>query len=217
MGTAVIFDMDGVIFDSERAVYNCWLEVAKRHGVKDLESAYFRTIGTTKAATRELYLDFYGQDFPYDIYSAEVSTLYHSRHDDGRLPIKAGIRELLTILRDRDSFIAVASSTRSAVVTAQLKAAGLLSFFDRIVGGDMITRSKPDPEIFLKAAEGCGIPNHEIYVVEDSYNGIRAAAAAGMLPVMIPDMLPPNDEMKAAAACIFKDLNEFRDFLFTRA
>ena len=204
---AVIFDMDGVIFDSERATFNEWVALADRHGFRDIEIPYRKCIGVNARRTKEIMLEFYGPDFPYDEYAKEASVSYHARYDGGRLPMKPGVRELLETLRDKGLFVALASSTRMSTVRQQLDDAGLLDFFDRVVGGDMITRSKPAPDIFLAAVEGTGIAPQDCAVIEDSFNGIRAANAAGMVPIMVPDMLPPDEEMQRLAEAILPDLN----------
>ncbi len=209
----VIFDMDGVIFDSERAVFAGWQELAEKYGFKQLEIPYRRCIGVNAAASKQIFLDFYGEDFPYDLYCREQSENYHAKYDNGNLPMKKGVRELLTALKSEGYRTAIASSTRTAVVKHQIEAAGLLSFFDCIIGGDMVEKSKPNPDIFLKAAETLGGTADGTYVIEDSYNGIRAAHAAGMIPVMVPDMLPPDEEMREKAAYILDDLSEVRKLL----
>ena len=212
---AVIFDMDGVIFDSERAVYEEWKALSAKYGFQDLDIPYYKCIGTNVDATRRTFQEFYGEDFPYDLYREEESRNYHAKYDGGRLPLKPGIRELLETLKRQGYGIAVASSTRSEVVGNQLRDAGLLSFFDVVIGGDLVTKSKPDPEIFLKAAAALNCPPEQAYVIEDSYNGIRAANAAGMIPVMVPDMLAPDREMEQKAAYILKDLTAVREQLFS--
>lgn len=213
---AVIFDMDGVIFDSERAVYNCWLELADKYDFKDLEMIYRRCIGVNSAMTRKIFLDYYGEDFPFDEYCAEASKNYHARYDNGRLPMKPGIRELLIGLRENKYRIAIASSTRSAVVEKQIEDAGLREYFDVIAGGDMVEKSKPEPDIFMRAAELLDVKAENVYVIEDSYNGIRAAFAGGMIPIMVPDMIEPDHEMKEKARYIFKDLYEVKELLVIR-
>lgn len=210
---AVIFDMDGVIFDSERATFLGWQELAEKYGFRDLEIPYRQCIGVNAVRTREIFLDFYGPDFPYDELSREQSANYHRRYDGGRLPLKPGVRPLLESLRAGGFFIALASSTRVETVTNQLRDAGLLPFFDRVIGGDMVTRSKPNPDIFLRALEGTDIAPDDATVIEDSFNGIRAAHAAGMEPVMVPDMLPPDDEMRSLARHILPDLDAVRALL----
>ena len=140
---AVVFDMDGVIFDSERAVMQCWKELADKYQIPDIEKAVLSCTGTTMKRTREIMLEIYGEDFPYDIYAKESSAIYHSRYDGGRLPMKPGVVELLTFLKEDGKKIALASSTRRQTVTNQLKDAGLLNFFDNEICGDKMEHSKP--------------------------------------------------------------------------
>ena len=208
MNKAVIFDMDGVIFDSERCTYECWKRLADREGLADFDSLYYSCIGTNADRTRELFLAAYGEDAPYETWRAEESALYHSLYDGGRLPKKPGILKLLTYLKGKCYYTAVASSTRTEVVTAQLHDGGLDIYFDKIIGGDMVTKSKPEPDIFLKAIEGTEYTPSDCFVIEDSYNGIRAAHAAGMKGIMVPDMLPPTEEMERLAVNIVPTLEE---------
>lgn len=210
---AVIFDMDGVIFDSERAVYHGWMELADKYHLIDIEKIYMKCIGVNSEMTRQIFIDYYGEDFPYDEYKAEQAKNYHEKYDHGRLPMKPGIKELLISLKKNQYRIAIASSTRSALVEEQINNAGLREYFDVIIGGDMVKKSKPEPDIFLKAAECLGVLPEEAYVIEDSYNGIRAAFAGKMIPIMVPDMLEPDSEIREKAQYIFKDLYEVRELL----
>lgn len=210
---AVVFDMDGVIFDSERAVMQCWKEVASRHNIPDIEKAILACTGTTMVRTREIMLNMYGADFPYDEYARESSTIFHSRYDGGRLPMKPGVKELLTFLKEHDKKIALASSTRQQVVTDELRDAGIIEYFDRIICGDMVSRSKPAPDIFLKACEELNISPSDSYAIEDSYNGIRAAHAGGLHPIMVPDLLPADEEMQSLAEIILPSLTSVMEYL----
>ena len=212
---AVIFDMDGVIFDSERIYLECCIAVGKKYDMKNVEEVCHRCIGTTTAMTRQILVDAYGEDFPVDRYTKDTSGLFWERyHAEGQLPVKEGVRELLKCLRDQKIPLALASSTRTEVVQRQLKDAGLLEFFAKVVGGDQVTRSKPEPDVFLKAAEVMEIQPEKCLVIEDSYNGVRAAVAAGMTPVMVPDLLPPTEEMKEKAWKILPSLTAVREELF---
>ena len=209
----IIFDMDGVIFDSERVSVEEWKELSKKYGFENIEIPYYKCIGVNAATTRKIMLDFYGEDFPYDEYCREQSQKYHEEFDGGRLPLKKGVEELLKYLKKEGFFVAIASSTRRALVEQQIVDAGLRPYFDRIVGGDMVEKSKPEPDIFLKAIEGLEVKPEEVLVIEDSYNGIRAAYNAGMIPVMVPDLVEPDDEMKEKAGIILKDLLEVKEYL----
>ena len=210
---AVVFDMDGVIFDSERAVMQCWKEVASRHNIPDIEKAILACTGTTMVRTREIMLNLYGADFPYDEYARESSAIFHSRYDGGRLPMKPGVKELLTFLKERGKKIALASSTRQQVVTDELRDAGIIEYFDRIICGDMVSRSKPAPDIFLKACEELNVSPSDSYAIEDSYNGIRAAHAGGLHPIMVPDLLPADEEMQSLAEIILPNLTSVIEYL----
>lgn len=210
---AVVFDMDGVIFDSERAVMQCWKEVASRHNIPDIEKAILACTGTTMVRTREIMLNLYGTDFPYDEYARESSAIFHSRYDGGRLPMKPGVKELLTFLKEHDKKIALASSTRQQVVTDELRDAGVIEYFDRIICGDMVSRSKPAPDIFLKACEELNISPSDSYAIEDSYNGIRAAHAGGLHPIMVPDLLPADEEMQSLAEIVLPSLTSVMEYL----
>ena len=210
---AVVFDMDGVIFDSERAVMNCWLELAQKYDIKDIEKPYFACVGTTMTRTREIMLETYGEDFPYDEYAKESSLMYHEKYDGGKLPMKPGVMELLSYLKEKGKKIALASSTRRETVTNQLRWAGIIDYFDVIICGDMVARSKPAPDIFLKACQELGVSPENTYAIEDSYNGIRAAHAGQLRPIMVPDLLEADDEMRGMAECVCDNLNEVIDYL----
>ena len=211
---AVIFDMDGVIFDSEQCVIDCWKEVAERHDITGIEAVCLECIGTNDALTEKIVRSHYGEDFPYDTYRKEMSALYHERYDHGKLPKKPGVRELLETLQENGLPCAVASSTREAVVTAQLKDAGLYPFFRTVIGGDMVEHSKPHPEIFLKAAEALKTAPWECLVIEDSLMGIRAASAGGMIPVMVPDLVRPDQETERMVFAVKDSLLDVRSLLF---
>ena len=213
---AAVFDMDGVIFDSEYAVLLCWRETAEKYGLKDLEKTYYKCIGTTIERTREIMLETFGGEFPYDAYAKEVGIMFHERYDDGRLPVKTGVRELLCFLKRENKKIALASSTKRNIVERELGWAGLREYFDMLVCGDMVQRSKPAPDIFLKACERLGTAPERTYAIEDSYNGIRAAAAGGLRPIMVPDMLPATEEMRALAEAVLPDLIRVREYLGRR-
>lgn len=210
---AVVFDMDGVIFDSEAKVVECWVEIADKYGIKDIETLCHKCLGTNSAETKRIALEFYGEDFPYDEYKTEMSALYHERYDGGRLPMKPYVKELLEYLRAKGIRIALASSTRTQVVHDQLRDAGILSYFDKLVCGDMVSRSKPAPDIFLKACEELGVEPSSALAIEDSYNGIRSAHTAGMQPVMVPDLAPPTEEMERLTKVILPSLKEVMEYI----
>lgn len=210
---AVVFDMDGVIFDSERAVMKCWMELARKYGIENIEEPYLACTGTTMERTKEIMLEAYGEDFPYDTYAKGASLLYHEKYDGGRLPMKPGVVELLMYLKAEKKKIALASSTRKQTVINQLRDANILDFFDAVICGDMVERSKPAPDIFLKACDELKVKPENTYGIEDSYNGIRAAHAGNLRPIMVPDLLPKNDEMEELCEVILENLLEVVNYL----
>ena len=210
---AVIFDMDGVIFDSERLVLEGWQEIAAKYGIKGMEEVLPRCLGVNAQATREIFREYYGQDFPYDEYKKEASALFHSRYGNGKLPLKPGVKELLSYMKENGYLVGLASSTRQAIVEQEIRDAGLMPYFDNLVCGDMLKRSKPEPDIYLKACENLDVEPRMAVAVEDSYNGIRSAKRAGMVPVMVPDMVQPDEEMRSLAHKICKDLFEVKNWI----
>ena len=209
----VIFDMDGVIFDSETLVLRSWKEVAERHGIENVEAACHECLGTNSVVSKEIFLKHYGQDFSYDEYKAEMAEVFFAHASDGKLAKKQGVEELLKYLKDKGFKVGIASSTQEATVRRQISEGGLLVYFDQIIGGDMVKRSKPEPDIFLEACRRLGSKAENCYVIEDSYNGIRAAHAAGMHPIMVPDLKEPTEEMRVLAEKILGSLYEVKKYI----
>ena len=213
---AVLFDMDGVIFDSERALRSCWRELAEQRGLSDMDRVYERCLGITKPKTLAILQEEYGEDFPFDWFYDRAFSLYMERFSGGRLPIKPGAVELLRFLREKGLPVALASSTYAPAVESRLKDGGLWEFFDHVITGDMVSRSKPDPEIFLLACEKCGVEPAEAWVIEDSFNGIRAAYAGGMHHIMVPDLAQPDGEIRQKAEVVLPSLIEVQTYLCQR-
>lgn len=210
---AIVFDMDGVIFDSERTVLECWMSLASAYRLENLEEAFMACTGTNAAKTKEIMLERYGQDFPYDEYSKKASVLFHEKYDGGKLPLKTGAEEILKFLKKNGTRIALASSTRKPVVVRELTDAGLVDYFDVIVGGDMVQNSKPAPDIFLMACSELTVNPENTIGIEDSFNGMRALGAAKMRPIMVPDLLQPDEEIKGIAEAVLDSLFDVIDYL----
>lgn len=205
---AVIFDMDGVIFDSERAVIECWKIVAQQEGVPDIEEHCRRALGINAEATRKLWYEMYGDKFPYEELAAKRRALVQQMFERGEVAIKPGVIELLTYLRENGIKTAIASSTSSPSVLREIKGAGLFGYFDEIVCGDMVKNSKPAPDIWLEALKRLGADSALSMGIEDSFNGVKSAKAAGLYTIMVPDLIPPDDELRATADIVLPSLNE---------
>ncbi|MBR1455888.1 MAG: HAD family phosphatase [Oscillospiraceae bacterium] len=209
---AVIFDLDGVLLDSERVAQRRWRQIGAEMGLEGIDAVYLRCVGTNPARTRSIMEEAYGPRFSMEEF---YRRLLAGRPQDGRaqMPVKPGARETLEALAAAGVPLAIASSSPEDYIRRELGGADLLRFFSQLVSGDMVTHSKPHPEIFLRAAALCGARPEAVWVVEDSFNGVRAAYAAGMHPVMVPDLLPPDAEMREKAEVILPDLPAVRTYL----
>ncbi|MDD6483129.1 MAG: HAD family phosphatase [Clostridiales bacterium] len=195
-----VFDMDGLIFDTERLFMDELAEVMRSEGYELTLESYLEILGLNNEAVKRKMLAFYGEDYPFEEMNEKVRAALDKLARSEGLPVKPGIRELLEFLNKNGVSCAVASSTQSAFVRDYIKQSSLDEFFDVIIGGDMVERSKPEPDIFLEAARRIGVSPNDAVVLEDSENGIRAGAAAGMKVICIPDMKQPAPEL---ARCLF--------------
>ncbi len=202
-----VFDMDGLLLDTERVVNEAWDEAARRTGFSDVEFAKRSCLGLNEASTRAFFLRTYGEAFPYDTFRSLTRQLAHEVLDV-HVPVKEGAAQLLSALKAKGIALAVASSTREVTVRDQLSRAGLLPYFSAVITGDMVTHGKPHPEIFMKACEALQLPPEECLGFEDSVNGIRSAFRAGMYPVHIPDLAPANAETQALSWKAFPSLTQ---------
>lgn len=205
----VIFDMDGVIFDSERAYIREFRAICEEEGMPFIEEVCIESIGSNWDRTKKIYEKWYGTDWDFAYYY----NLVRERMGKLRFEVKPYAHELFDYLSSVGIPCALASSTKTEIVKHLLDEAELIRYFEAIIGGDMVSHSKPHPEIFLTAAGRLGIPPEDCYVIEDSYNGIRAAHNAGMHPVMVPDILQPDDEIRALAQVVLPDLGAVMDYL----
>ena len=209
MEKAFIFDMDGILFDTEILTMEAVRAVSRRHGEReDIDEFYPTTCGCTLPKAKLLYEAFYGADYPFYERRAEVRQWMRESIDEKGIPIKKGAGELLIHLKKNGYTIALATSANRASAEEHIRKADFIKYFDATVCGDEIKHSKPHPEIFLTAAEKLGVSPENCYVAEDSYLGVEAGAAAGMKVFMIPDMNPPRDKEKALAYKICTDLLE---------
>lgn len=210
-----IFDMDGLMFDTERISLQAWVEVGKDFGFHIEPSVVIETIGASLTNTEKVFKKHYGGQFPfYEIRKRKVAYALEYIADNG-LPIKKGLYELLGFLEEKSVFRAVATNTERERTEKYLELAGVKTKFDIIVCGDEVGRGKPDPEIYLTTAQKIACPNEECIVLEDSENGIKAASRAKMMPILIPDIKRPAKEVEKLLYKEFESLIGVRDFLMT--
>ena len=205
---AVLFDMDGIIFDSERLYLDCCAEAAAELNMENIEEVCLRCIGVTKEITRAILLEAYRAVTLVDRFTARAVSLFREKYREGRLEMKPGVVELLQELKKNGVKTAIASSTKTEIAEKEVCDAGIRPYFDCIVGGDRAGRSKPNPDIFLKTAEQLEEAPESCVVIEDSFNGIRAAKAAGMTAIMVPDLLAPDEEIRTLADHVVSNLHE---------
>lgn len=210
---AVVFDMDGLLFDTERLCMKSWVQVAKEWDIPDMEKVFPQCIGLNANDTRSLVLAHYGQDFPLEKFQKEAADWFRADIAQNGLPVMTGVKEILSYLNTTDYLIGLASSTKYDSVVKKLEMAGIREYFSVIVTGDMVEHSKPQPDIYLLACEKLGVEPGQAYALEDSPNGIRAAHSAGMKPIMVPDMIAPDEEMERLSFLICKDLLEVKEWL----
>jgi HAD superfamily hydrolase (TIGR01509 family) len=209
----VIFDMDGLMFDTEKISFISWKNAACDFGYEVNEEIFKRTIGANLERTREIYLEHFGEKFPIDAIRNERLEISENLIKQNGVPIKDGLYELLDYLKKVDVKLAVATSTSRQRALNLLKIAGIDTYFDYILCGDEIKNSKPDPEIFLKVSEKLGCVPDRCIVLEDSVVGIIAAHRARMFPIMIPDMKEPEEEVRRLAYKQLGSLSDVKLFL----
>ena len=210
---AVIFDMDGVLIDTERISFNAFKEVLNGYNYEMSEKFYLTMIGRNIKGIKELMLNEYGSDFPFEeIYDKKVEIAVGIIESDG-VVIKPGVHEIIDYLKDKNIKIAVATSTRKERAHYLLEEIKIKDKVNYIICGDQVVNSKPDPEIFLKAAKGLGVEPENCIVIEDSDAGIMAALRAGMKGINVPDMKMPDDNMKKLAFKICSSLSEVKSYI----
>jgi len=213
---AVIFDMDGLLFDTERLYLDMSAISQKQFGVEIPLELHLQTIGLRLADSTNLYHSKYGPDFPVDAFMRRTKEMVYAHIDRNGIPIKPGAEELLQELHGTDISVVLASSSPKWMIEKNLSLSSLDFYFHLIVSGDEVPSGKPAPDIFLRAAELAGVEPRSCFVIEDSNNGIRAAFAAGMIPIMVPDVKPPDPEVKEMIFRECRDLFEVKNILKER-
>ncbi|HEY3697555.1 HAD family phosphatase [Phenylobacterium sp.] len=209
---AVVFDMDGLLVDTEQAVYAAMQRTAGGLG-RELPMATFqRMVGLPRAASDVIVMEHFGEGFDIDAWAAQIR-LHVQEAIAAGVALKAGAAEILDHLDAVRLPRAIATSSTQEAVHHSLGPHGIVGRFDALITRDVQTLGKPHPEPFLKAAAALGVAPEDCLALEDSHNGVRAAAAAGMMTVMVPDMLDPTDEMRTLCIRIARDLHEVVEML----
>lgn len=210
----VIFDMDGLMFDTERIGHLAWERVAEKYHFPYSIDITKRFIGRNYQAIMAVLKAEYGEDAPVELWHSES---WKERkkifQENGTLGLKPGLIEILTFLKDLKIKIAVASSSQHSDIIHHLNHEGLSEYFDFVIGGNEVKESKPNPEIFLKPCQAFNISPLEAFVIEDSYNGFLAARAAGIPVMIVPDLVEPSADVLKEAAGVFPTLHEVKAYI----
>ena len=209
---AIIFDMDGVILDSESISDITWKMAADEKGLAVNDEILNACRGTNKNDTMTILKKYYGADFDSEAFLERTSQFFHEIEEKDGIPLLPYAKEILEYLKPRYR-LALASSTRGPTVERQLRAAGVIDFFETRTTGEMVVHSKPDPEIYLMACKSIGVNPDECAAIEDSLNGIRSAHAAGLHPLMVIDKVQPTEEIKKKCEHIFDSLDGLKTIL----
>ena len=209
----IVFDADGTLFDTERLARAVWLSVAREWKASAVEEHYMELIGRNREGIVSLLKSVCPPDFPLDKFLLTCSQRSREKlHHEG-VPVKEGAREVLELCTCKGLPIALATSSGAATTQYKLESSGLDRYFQAVITGDKVTHGKPHPEIYLTACQALGIEPVHSMAVEDSKNGVFSAHAAGMMTVLIPDLLPPTPELEALAYRKFDSLFSLKDYL----
>jgi len=209
---AIIFDMDGLMIDTERMALKAWQLAGADFGFPISADIFITMVGRNRWDSDRTLVKIFGSDFPVDAVRKRYRIYVDGWIDEGKLAVKSGLLELLGFLGEISMPKAVATSTEYDRAIHKLSLTNLLGHFPTVIAGDQIENGKPAPDIFLAAATRLDILPERCLVLEDSDAGIQAAYEAGMTPVMIPDMKPPSEKSLAFAHRIFEGLEEFHDY-----
>lgn len=210
---AVVFDMDGLMFDSERIVQMSWTKAGEVLGYGALGENIYHTLGFNLQKRAAYFKNKYGADFPFERFLNEYRKFYWNYVKNYGLPIKTGLRELLSFLQDKDIKMAIATSSSDTSARNNINQAEITHYFDTIISGNMVKRSKPSPEIYQIACKQLNVSPKHAMALEDSPNGLLAAHAAGMMAVMVPDLLKDSSSVDNILFAKKENLLEVRDWL----
>ena len=208
----VIFDMDGLMFDSERLCIRAYDYAGEKYGTGKLGYLVMETLGMNHAAADVIWKKYLGPDYDAAGIRKYVDEFYEDFHKHHKMPVKKGLYRLLEYLENSGYEMAVASSTATKNVIANLEEAGIRPYFKEVIGGDILKASKPEPDIYLLACRRMGKAPGECFALEDSKNGVLSASTAGCQTIMVPDLWQPDEEfLKRVVAC-YEDLDQVCDF-----
>jgi len=210
---ALIFDMDGLMLDTEGHYKRAWTKAAGEIGFDLTDSLYLKLIGITVADAEDVLAQEFGPTFAKDKFHLRAQELYEELHTREGLALKPGIKELLVWAKENNIPCAVGTSTVKEEAVRRLLHHEIHDYFVVVIGGDMVQRGKPNPDIFLMAQSQLGLAADNCLVLEDAHSGLLAARAGGMRSCLVPDLLPPSAESRGLAEGVFNSLHDVREWL----
>lgn len=210
---AVVFDMDGLMLDTERLFRRAYQQAAMENGYHLPDELYARMIGHRADSSQRILREGLGEAAPCDEIIEGARRHYYQLIERGGIPLRPGLLELLDYLEEESLPRAVATSTHYELACIKLKAVGLLSRFSGVVSGDQVPHGKPAPDIYLEAAKLLGVDPTHTLALEDSPAGLTSAHRAGMVAFLIPDLMEPDESITSIADGIFPGLLEVKSYL----
>lgn len=210
---AVLFDMDGVIFDTEKVYLDIWTKVFKKYGYEMTKEVYISVMGRGRENVIKTFLNVYGSQLPIDKMYKEKNQELEYTIDKGQVPMKPGVKDILSFLKNKGYKVALATSAKRERTMKQLKMDRIDTDFDAIICREDILNPKPNPEIFMKASEKLSVNPENCIVIEDSPAGIQAAYNAKMVGFHVEDLKKADKEILTYCTKSFKNLKSIKEYI----
>lgn len=207
-----VFDMDGLMIDTEKLYLRFWKESARDFGYDMRDEHVFAIRSLARKYSIPKLKGFFGEDFPTEEVRTHRTELMNQYIEENGFDVKKGLFELMDYLKDTGRKIAVATATPRERTEKYLSMIGADKYLSAVICGDMVKCSKPDPEIYLTAAREINLPPNRCVAFEDSPNGIKSAFAAGLKAIMIPDMTQPDEEVAPMLSAVYPSLDMATEF-----
>ncbi|MEM9633615.1 MAG: HAD family phosphatase [Pseudomonadota bacterium] len=201
----MIFDMDGLLLDTEKICLDCFVNTRRSFGLPDNPEVFLQCVGLRGMKAKSIIFESLGNGVTIGDFSQAWNSALNDRLK-GDIPVKQGVETLIGLLSAKSIPMAVATSTDFKHAQDQLKRTGLLPYFQCVIGGDMVRNHKPDPEIYLRAAGELNFKIRDCFAFEDSDAGTRAAFTSGAKTIQVPDLTRPSDEVRNLGHLIAPDV-----------
>lgn len=208
----VVFDLDGTMFDTQNVFAQAWDYAGEKMGIGKAGYMITKTLGRSIAASKDIWVSEFGEKYNEQELRRHTKAFLVDYYKTKQAPAKKGLYTLLEYLKSNNYKLAVASSSPRWEVENHLKGAQIFAYFDVIVCGDMVSKSKPEPDIYLSVCDLLGAKPEKCFAIEDSKSGLLSAYRAGCKPIMVPDLWQPDKETKAMLYGKFDDLEEVKNY-----